>query len=474
MDFDAATGMWTAVIALDPMNSHEMAQWIQQLWKIGAEGRYGYRMPGTPAGLQGARFILEKFREFGLQRAFLEQVDAPLCLPDVWRLEIRSGGRAEQVKCGFVRYAGFTPPDGIMAPIIYVGEGSEAQFRASDVTGNLAGKIVIVDLVAQGSAPLPQMLFSHDLQNTLADTGTMKDVAENWPIANLAQSYAHAKACGAAGYLGVLAFSAADNHQFHHWYADGSIPALTISSAAGAVLKAKLAAGSVEGSMVLTGIQRAGPISHVFASLPGRSPETIVVHTHHDGWAVNEASGAAVILALAKYFARFPQQSRQRTLPFVAFDSHFGKRPGKPHAWEQMLPKVVAAISIEMIAKHFVIKDGRYVDTGLVSPTVFGISQANPKLFSIVREAIVKHDLDRTGIVGSFFGDGNQYNQRGIPLIERIAHNAPQFSNDDTPDKVMVEVLVPTVAAFIDIIRRLDTVAVEEICSVRPVGRPAS
>ena len=68
---------------------------------------------------------------------------------------------------------------------------------------------------------------------------------------------------------------------------------------------------------------------------------------------------------------------------------------------QKLLPRVVAAVSIEMIARHFVIVDGRYVDTGLVSPTVFGISHGNRTLLSIVREAIQRHDLQRSAhIIG--------------------------------------------------------------------------
>ncbi len=60
----------------------------------------------------------------------------------------------------------------------------------------------------------------------------------------------------------------------------------------------------------------------------------------------------------------------------------------------------------------------------------------------------------------------NGYNKRGIPLVERIAHDAPQFTNDDTPDKVMVGALKPTVVAFIDIIRALDAVPTDALAGV--------
>ena len=80
-------------------STQEMARWIRELWQIGANGRYDYRMPGTPAGQKGANYILEKFRAFGLQDLHREPVAAPLCLPDQRRLTIRAGGKQEAIPC---------------------------------------------------------------------------------------------------------------------------------------------------------------------------------------------------------------------------------------------------------------------------------------------------------------------------------------------------------------------------------------
>ncbi len=442
-------------------STDEMQAWIEQLWEFGIKGRYGYRMPGTPASRQGAEYIRDKFQQFGLQDAAVESVDAPLSMPDKWSLTLRAEGRDEDMPCYFMRYAGFTPPEGITAPMVHLGFGSKEEFEAIDAAAGLEGKIVVVELIALPAGPVPTTLFTHDPDNTLAESSIMKGVSENWPIANLDVSYAMAKEYKAAGYVAILDFTVSDNNQYLHWYADGSLPALSISPNAGARLKKHLKSGPVEASMLLTGESITGPLSYVFASLPGRSEETIVVHTHHDGWAVNEASGVSVVLAIAQYFAQIPEVSRERTLQFVTFDSHFGKRGKQPEYWESVLPRAVAAISIEMIAKEYRIEDGKYVDTGLPSPTIFGVTPGKPELVSFVQEAIVRHDLRRSGIVPRFFGDGSAYNIEGIPLIERIAHNAPQFTKDDTPATVMTDALRPTAAAFIDIIERMDEMPAE-------------
>ncbi len=434
-------------------SNDEMLRWIRELWEIGAQGKYGYRMPGTPAGHQGANYILEKFREFGLKEPFLEPISAPLSLPDKWRLTIRAGGKEEVIPSHFARYADFTPPKGITAPLVYVGEGSEAEFQAKSAAEGLRGKIVVVDVVTHGlprSQFQPVRLFEYDPQNTFTEKAS-----EYWPPTNLREAYALARKYGAAGYVGILTFRVNDNNQYLHGLYSGGVPGLFISPNQGARLKSLLKAGPVEANLLLTGVNQTGTLYHVFGFLPGKSDEIIVVHTHHDGWAVNEASGAAVVMALAKYFAQFPKEARNRTLLFVAFDSHFGRRSAGKFL-DSVQPRVVAAIVIEMIAKEFKIVDGKYVDTGRVSATHFGIPGGNPHLVSFVREAIVKHRLDRSTVTPRTWGEGGVYAGRGIPTIERIAINAPQFSNDDTPDKVMVDKLQPTAAAFVDIIRKID------------------
>ncbi|HID86142.1 MAG TPA: hypothetical protein EYP55_02045 [Anaerolineae bacterium] len=439
--------------------AEEIFGWIQDLWRLGAEGQYGYRMPGTPADHQAADYIEGKFREFGLQ-THREAVTVPVSFPERWSLTVRVEEREESIPSHFVRYAGFTPPEGLVAEMVYVGEGSEADFAEEDAAVGIEGKIVVVDVIAPGwpmSAFLTDALFVYDPGDTFAgDKAT-----ENWPPVNLDESYALAKRDGAAGYVGILTFTVRDNSQFLHWYADGAMPMLFVSPEGGARLKSLLAAGPAEARMVLTGTAGEGVIYNVYGILPGQSDEITVVHTHYDGWATNEASGTAVVMALAEYFAQFPQESRQRTLLFVAFASHFGRKPWgggwgtyRGFLYEQ-LPKVVAAISVEMIGKQFKVIEGEYVDMGRIAPVHFGV-RGGDRLLSFLREAILAHDLQRSVVTPRLFGEGGKYARSGIPTIERISHNAPQFTNDDTPDTVMVEVLRPTVEAFIDIINRID------------------
>lgn len=444
----------------------EIFGWVEDLWEIGDQGRYGYRMPGTAADWEGADYVLENFEEAGLEDTFLETVPATVNFPDEWSLTINTGGDDEDIPCYFLRYAAFTPPEGITTEMVYVGTGSESEFNEVNEDVGIEGKIVLVDVIA---APwpramlLPFILFEWDPDNTFANEPL---ATENWPLANLDSSYQLADTYGAAGYVGILTFMADYVNEYLHWYADGELPGLTVSPNDGDHLKDLLTAGSVEVNMILTGEEGPGTSFNVYGFLPGKTDDIILVFSHHDGWATNEASGMSVVMALAKYFAQIPRESREKTLMFVSFASHFGKQA----AWDEYdclvydsLPKVACAINIEMIGKQIKVIDGEFVETGLVAPRGMFLSgpffSANEYLLSYASEAIVKNNMVRTSVLPGAFavpGEGARTHSLGIPTINFISHNPPQFTQYDTPDTVAKDALVPTTKMFIDIINDLD------------------
>jgi hypothetical protein len=207
---------------------------------------------------------------------------------------------------------------------------------------------------------------------------------------------------------------------------------------------------------------------NIYGVLPGASDEVVVVLSHHDGGATNEASGASVVLALAKYFAQSPAQARRKTLLFVLFGSHFGLRPpllDQAHGIAAVKDRIACALSIEHIGRQYKLRDGKYVSTGLPSPTMFGVRNGNPKLVSFVREAIEQHKLDRSFISNFMLGEaGVIATQGGVAnVVEHSSLNAPQFSLEDRPETVDKEALRPTACVFADIIGRLDPITAREL-----------
>jgi hypothetical protein len=461
----------------------EIFGWIEDLWRMGDRGKYGYRMPGTPEDHEAANYIEQKFRGFGLQAVQREPVSIQAAFPGRWSLTIQIGDKNEELPCWFVRYAAFTPPQGITGEIVYVGQGSEKEFKEKNAQTNIAGKLVLVDLISRGIRcstywPPNGTLFTYDPNKTLPDDM----VSETWPLANVTSSIDLARRHGAIGYVGVLMDTAQNNCQEYHDAKVGNevMSALTVSPATGDYLKKHLAAGPVKATVVLTEqpnpwrTERAGAPAfgkwgityNIHGTLPGKTDEVIVVMSHHDGGATNEASGASMVMALAKYFARAPSEARQKTMLFLAVGSHFGLRaPILEHGRKlaAVEDRIACLFNIEMIGRQYKLVNGRYVDTGLPAPRAFGVSHGNPRLTAFVRQAIEKHRLDRSVVSDHFIGEGGPLTRFGLTVVEHLSLNAPQFSRDDTPQTVMKEALRPVACAFADVINKVGPIPRSEL-----------
>lgn len=441
--------------------------WIKDLWSFGYKSDIGFRQPGSPGDTQAAHYVMDKFLEFGLEDVHLEPVEGwDLWTPMNFEFTVEADGTAETIPCGYRPYTAFTGPGGVTAELVYVGAGTtDADFA------DAAGKIVLVDLVAPG---LPSDLllmfspFAYDPDNTLPGTLT----TQNWPVDNILNSYDSAMTHGAVGYVGILNFLTDGMKDYYSPY-DGilkDLPGLYVARDQGAHLKGLLASGDVEATIVLDGVVTPGTTYNVWGMLPGQTDEIILVTSHHDGWAANEGSGASEVLSLASYFSRSSEDSRQKTLMFLAAGGHFiGDIPtnafidGHP----EILDKVVISLSLEMVGREYVEVDGEFVPTGLVAPRGMFISGppfgVNPTLLSFAENSITEYDLDRTVVLPANGplgpappGVAHWYFLAGKPIMHLIAAPAHQFTPYDTPNKVQVDQLRRVTAAYADLIMQID------------------
>ena len=472
-----------------PVSNEDVFRWVEDLYELGRRDHYGYRMPGTKSDHEAAHYLADKLRQFGFSDVRLEPVPIAVAFPDRWSLQVRTGGKAEEILCSFVRYCRYTPAEGVSAELVYVGEGSPADFDRVDVKG----KIVLVDMVVGGIMPTEgPTFFTYDPDDTIK----LEDGKAKWPPKNHDSSYQAAVARGAAGWIGIVDIIGDDTHQYLHWFVRYELPALTISSKDGRRLRELLKKERAEGTLTVTGTRGQGTSYNVYGFVPGkRSEEYIVVKTHHDGWATNEASGAAVTLGVARHFAMSGEKP-ERTLMFFFRACHFGigwsmgRAPSDPPVeettalfglepgWEKfqslaarLMPKTVAANNIEMIGRQYHREGDEWRPTTLPAVRYWGVTGpadgANPILLAAVRTAIGSHHLRRSIVSNFFIGDGMDYPRNGIPFVNCISHNIFQFSNKDTPGTVMKEDLAAAVAAFVDIVRAEDAAAASQL---QPAG----
>ena len=86
------------------------------------------------------------------------------------------------------------------------------------------------------------------------------------------------------------------------------------------------------------------PSQNVYAILPGASDEEVMVMAHTDAFfqgAMDNASGMATAIDIARHYAAIPQARRPRTMVFVATPDHHHGETGlnlmiKTHDWSKV------------------------------------------------------------------------------------------------------------------------------------------
>ena len=135
------------------------------------------------------------------------------------------------------------------------------------------------------------------------------------------------------------------------------VPGVWVSGRDGARLVEMLAKGPVNVHLnVETDIHADRVEQHRSASFPAPTSELVVVGSHHDGpWvsAVEDASGVALVLAQAEYWARVPRDERPHRMLFILQGGHMAggaglKAFGALHASE--MERIVLAAHIEHAA----------------------------------------------------------------------------------------------------------------------------
>ncbi len=459
-------------------STEEIFGWIEDISSM------GYRRPGTPVDIEARGYIMDKLLEFGFEDVRDETIDINdgfmLWRADEWGLMVN----VEKYLSFFIPYTAHTPPEGITAEIVYIGEAIEED----DVVEN---RIVVADIRFMETDVDLLVNFSY-FDYDPGDTAVGLTRTATWARKNFKQYeelgvYGEAYEAGAVGFIGILRDYPTNTNKYYAPY-DGvmkPIPGLWVSRDDGSHLRELLetATDPVYATMRLTGcIDTTATTGNIVGILPGKTDDAIIVCSHHDGpWysAVEDASGVAEVLAIAKYFAQVPEEHREKTLIFILQAGHFygaigGKTFIKDHP--DLMEKTILAIAIEHIAEDFDVIDGEWVDTGYVEPRAM-FTTGNPLLVRFSEEAIIKHDLRRTSILqtGSPLGvptDGSMYYRAGVPIYSFISSPEYLFDLEDTPDKVAKDQLVPVAKAFIDIINRVDDTPANLIRNSPPVPPP--
>jgi hypothetical protein len=264
---------------------------------------------------------------------------------------------------------------------------------------------------------------------------------------------------------------------------DKPLPGLWVGRADGQRLRAAARRGDGRAQLTVSGVREPGLTHNLAGEVPGSSREAIVLSCHHDSpfaSPVEDASGVAVVLALAEHFAA--SRDLRRRLIVLLSAGHFygsiGTRSFIERHRGDLLQRVACEISIEHIAREAVEDaqgrlqpSGRPEATGIFVPFNRAVGEA-------VIDAMRAHDLRRVltlpaeGPLGPYPPtDGGDWWAAGVPVINSIANPVYLLTDDDGPEWVDWQRLPQTAAAFADIIRRLDAMERQTIAAVDSKAR---
>jgi hypothetical protein len=318
---------------------------------------FGARRPGSEADQEAIRYLADRLREFGFTDVRSEPFRFGYWEPEAWSLTIEPESDAPwEVESFYVPYSGPTDREGVTAEIVYVGEGTEADFASVDVSG----KILLADLLPVNISWDQMRLFSfmaYDPEKTA--TGWSHPYPIGWMFRYL-DLYERAQAHGAVGIIGIL-HDYPDMGDFTYYAPyDGElrpIPSLYVMEDDGAQIRERVSAGPVRARIVLQArvSPQGGETATVYGVLPGRSQTVLMIHSHHDApWpsGVEDSSGVGMVLALARYFAQVPQDQRERTMVFAFTGSHMVGAPSNEAFMEAHREDLMAHLLFDICIEH--------------------------------------------------------------------------------------------------------------------------
>lgn len=433
--------------------------WIERIFSE------GIRRPGYPADRWAERWLIEQFESIGLHDVHAEPVTASMFESPAATLDVTTvAGERRRLPCMAVPFS--APTERLEVELVRF----DAE-QPSMVAGR--GSVVPLELMT-----VPATLFAAGGSAPADLTGRIIDDPDGAPGTSLADSQHTVPfgaafqevlepsiAAGAAAFVGVLTGYPGDSHEYWVPY-DGiarNLPGVWISGSDGEWLSAQLDAGSVTATIEIASTVTDIETYNIIGELPGADDEVVMIGSHHDGpWAsaVEDASGMALVLAQATYWAARAPASRPHRLRFVLHGGHMSGGAGLHRYIEDHradLDRVVLEIHLEHAALDFAVRDGEVVTDGLAVPRWWFVSRI-PMLEAAVSEALGAERLWRSMILApDAIGeqpptDGGYYHRAGVPIVNFLAAPWYLFDSQDTLDKIDRDHLVPLTRAVIRVV----------------------
>lgn len=454
----------------------QLRGWVEQQTALGP------RRPGSPAGRANEDWLRDQLLAFGLSEVRQEAIPITRADANSWSLRVGSGDELEELDCFPIPYTRHTAAAGVTGPLVF------AERRRLWHHADWRGAMVVAEI---GFPPLNVGLLQRLASGRYDPEGTLPAVDHPATWVRLGwHLYRLAARRGAAAFIGIVADQPGGSCRMFAPYGfkeedilDKPLPGVWVGRGEGERLRALARRGDGRAQLTVTGVHEPGLTHNVVGEIPGSSQEAIVLSCHHDSpfaSPVEDASGVAVVLAVAQHFAA--SRDLRRRLIVLLSAGHFygsiGTRSFIERHRSDLLQQVACEISIEHIAREAVEDaNGRLVPSG--QPEATGIFVPFSRAVdAAVIGAMRDHDLRRVltlpaeGPLGPYPPtDGGDWWAAGVPVINSIANPVYLLTDDDGPQWVDGQRLPKTAAAFADVIRRLDAMDRRTIAAVDSKAR---
>ena len=209
----------------------------------------------------------------------------------------------------------------------------------------------------------------------------------------------------------------------------------------------------------------------IFGTLPGTTDETIYVMAHMDGYydaALDNASGMAVMMGLAEYFAHVPAEERRRTITFIGTAGHHVGSPNAPYLRDQgLLEKTALMLNCEHIAPtQFVAFNTELRLTNTVSPRRWWV-HGSQRLLDITLDAYRTFGVSVIGAMDGRATGEMMAIDKEAPSVQLIRSPEHKHTDGDVPALVPAAGVEAVARAFAKIVDQVNTLDLDELQPAR-------
>lgn len=411
----------------------EVSKWSHATNELG-DGQLWGRITGLPSGERAMDLVEQLLRDAGIEQVerqwFEQTTGSSLWLPLRWEVRLHGnevfGAGSQDIVLESAMPAGGSviPPEGLTAPVVYVGTARPSELARVDV----AGKIAVQHITPRGHLFL-----------------------ERGPARAKAQELMRR---GAVAVFNVVDF--AGNMRMRD-ISNCNGPCFNIGGQDGRFLETILDELALSGSgneltatLSLEAEQRSGMrASNVLGIVPGESDENIIINAHVDGWfdgANDNGDGLAIMIALAEHFAR-PENKSERTLVFVGSAGHHTSGLNGPDQLVALNPQLIANNVLTINLEHVAAKqiNPARTDTLGVRDVISdagegflmnGISKPTPYLESVIRDGGSRYGLNFVSAASTYHAGDNP--DVDSPIFQLIQGNPLYHTSGETLETISI------------------------------------